>query len=61
MQWKMFGNDVAVEPEDLVDLEHLDKTRIPFKMPWDFTKRPWVFTIYAHGMVFNKVRVPLIG
>jgi hypothetical protein len=50
----MFGNDVSVELEDLVDLEHLVETRNPYKMPW-------VFRIYAHGMVFNKIRVPLMG
>jgi hypothetical protein len=61
MQWKMLGNDVAVELEDLVDLENLVETRIPYKMPWDFRKRPWVFSIYAHGMVFNKIRVLLMG
>jgi hypothetical protein len=57
----MLGNDVAVELEDLVDLEHPVEARIPYKMPWDFTKRPWVFRIYAHGIVFNKIRVPLMG
>jgi hypothetical protein len=62
---KRFGNDVAfdledfddledfVDLKDLVDLEdlHLVEARIPYGIPWDFTKRPRVIRIYAHGVV----------
>jgi hypothetical protein len=50
---KRFGNDVAFDLEDFVDLEdlHLVEARIPYGIPWDFTKRPRVIRIYAHGVV----------
>ena len=63
---KRFGNDVAFDLEDLVELEdlvdlHLAEARIPYEMPWDFTKRPWVIRIYAHEVVVIKIKVPLMG
>ena len=57
---KRFGNDVAFDLEDLVDL-HLVEARIPYEMPWDLTKRPWVIRIYAHEVVVIKIKVPLMG
>jgi hypothetical protein len=62
---KRFGNDVAFDLEDLVDL-HLVEARISeeipwYDIPWDFTKRPWVIRIYAHGVVVIKIKVPLMG
>ena len=66
---KRFGNDVAFDLEDFVDLEylvdledlHLVEAKIPYGIPWDFTKRPWVIRIYAHGVVVIKIKVPLMG
>jgi hypothetical protein len=63
---KRFGNDVAFDLEDFVDLEdlvdlHLVEARIPYDIPWNFTKRPWVIRIYAHGVVVIKIKVPLMG
>jgi hypothetical protein len=57
---KRFGKDVAFDLEDLVDL-HPVEARIPYEMLWDFTKRPWVIRINAHGAVVIKIKVPLMG
>jgi hypothetical protein len=39
----------------------LVEAKIPYEMPWDLTKRPWVIRIYAHGVVVIKIKVPLMG
>ena len=33
------------------DCKHRVEARIPYKISWDFKKRPWVIRIYAHGVV----------
>jgi len=52
--------EYLVDLEDLVNL-HLVEARIPYEIPWDFTKRPWAIRIFAHGVVVIKIKVPLMG
>ena len=42
-------------------IEHRVEARIPYKMSWDFKKRPWANRIYAQGVVVYKIRAPLMG